>query len=199
MPRVESDRAVVTATLPYGSPISEINRVHDQLLDGIEKVAEDYGDKQLLEGISSLVEENSIEINAYLTAPDIRPLSTRAVTKLWRKGVGSIADIKSVRYESDRGGPGSGAAISVELSHRNIDVLDRASTVLAEQLMDFPAIKDVDEGYAQGKVQFDFKVNELGASLGLNTTEVGRQVRNSFQGIIALRQQRGSHASVPTQ
>ncbi|MBW2683440.1 MAG: efflux RND transporter permease subunit, partial [Deltaproteobacteria bacterium] len=90
------------------------------------------------------------------------------------------------------GGPGSGAAISVELSHRDIDVLDRASTVLAEQLMEFPAIKDVDEGYAQGKNHFDFKVNELGASLGLNTTEVGRQVRNSFQGIIALRQQRGS-------
>ncbi|OEU47532.1 MAG: cobalt-zinc-cadmium resistance protein [Desulfobulbaceae bacterium S5133MH15] len=192
MPRVESDRAVVTATLPYGSPISEINRVHDQLLDGIEKVAKGHGDKQLLEGISSLVEENSIEINAYLTSPDIRPLSTRAVTKLWRKEVSSIADIKSVRYESDRGGPGSGAAISVELSHRNIDVLDRASTVLAEQLLRFPAIKDVDEGYAQGKIQFDFKVNELGASLGLNTTEVGRQVRNSFQGIIALRQQRGS-------
>ncbi len=192
MPRVESDRAVVTATLPYGSPISEINRVHDQLLDGIEKVAKGHGDKQLLEGISSLVEENSIEINAYLTSPDIRPLSTRAVTKLWRKEVGSIADIKSVRYESDRGGPGSGAAISVELSHRDIDVLDRASTVLAEQLLRFPAIKDVDEGYAQGKIQFDFKVNELGASLGLNTTEVGRQVRNSFQGVIALRQQRGS-------
>jgi len=192
MPRVESDRAVVTATLPFGSPASELNRVHDLLLDGIENVAGSHGGKQLLEGISSLVDENVIEINAYLTPPDIRPLSTKAVTKLWREEVGTIADVKSVRYESDRGGPGRGASISVELSHRDRDVLDRASAVLAEQLLQFPSIKDVDEGYATGKVQYDFKVNSLGAGLGLTTTEVGRQVRNAFQGIIALRQQRGS-------
>ena len=192
MPRVESDRAVVTATLPVGSPISELNRVHNLLLDGIEKVAGSHGGRQLLEGISSLVDENSIEINAYLTSPDIRPLSTKAVTQLWRKEVGIIADVRSVRYESDRGGPGRGASISVELSHRDRDVLDRASAVLAQQLVQFPSIKDVDEGYAEGKTQYDFKVNALGASLGLSTTEVGRQVRNAFQGVIALRQQRGS-------
>ncbi len=192
MPRVESDRAVVTATLPVGSPVSAVNRVHDLLLNGIEKVAASHGGKQLLEGISSLINENSIEINAYLTSPDIRPLSTKAVTKLWRKDVGTIADVKSIRYESDRGGPGRGASISVELSHRDRSVLDRASKVLAEQLAEFPSIKDVDEGYAQGKIQFDFKVNGFGASLGLNNTEVGRQVRNAFQGVIALRQQRGS-------
>ena len=192
MPRVESDRAVVTATLPVGSPVSEIDRVHDLLLDGIEKVAISHGSKELIEGVSSLVNENIIEVTAYLTPPDIRPLSTKALTQLWRKKVGTIADVRSVRYESDRGGPGRGASIAVELSHRDRDVLDRASSFLAQRLMLFPSIKDVDEGYAQGKVQFDFKVNDLGASLGLNTTEVGRQVRNAFQGIIALRQQRGS-------
>jgi len=192
MPRVESDRAVVTATVPYGSPVSEINRVHDLLLDGLDKLVKDHGGKQLLEGVSTLVDENRIEINAYLTPPKERPLSTKAVTKLWRKEIGPIPGLKSIRYESDRGGPGGGAAISVELSHRNLNILDLASSVLAEKLLQFPTINDVDDGYSPGKVQFDFKVNELGKSLGLNTTEVGKQVRNAFQGIIALRQQRGS-------
>ena len=192
MPRVESDRAVVTATVPYGSPTSQISRIHDQLLDGLDRVVRKHGGEQLLEGVSSLVNENSIEINAYLTPPKIRPLSTRAVTRLWRKEIGSVAGLKSIRYESDRGGPGSGAAISIELSHRNLHILDQASSLLAEKLAQFPAVKDVDDGYTPGKVQFDFKVNDLGKSLGLNTTEVGRQVRNAFQGIISLRQQRGS-------
>ncbi|MBW1635298.1 MAG: efflux RND transporter permease subunit, partial [Deltaproteobacteria bacterium] len=192
MPRVESDRAVVTATVPFGSPISQINRVHDQLLDGLDRVVHKHGGDQLLEGVSSLVNENRIEINAYLTPPKIRPLSTKAVTRLWRREIGSIGGLKSIRYESDRGGPGSGAAISIELSHRNLHILDQASSHLAEKLEQFPAVKDVDDGYTPGKIQFDFKVNDLGKSLGLNTTEVGRQVRNAFQGIIALRQQRGS-------
>jgi len=193
MPRVESDRAVVTATVPYGSPASETIRVHDQLLDGLDKVVQAHGGEQLLEGVSSLVDGNRIEINGYLTPPDVRPLSTKDVTRLWRKEAGSIAGLKSVRYESDRGGPGHGAGISVELSHRNLDVLDLASTMLAEKLLQFPAINDVDNGYTPGKIQFDFKVNEHGKSLGLNTNEVGRQVRSAFQGFIALRQQRGSN------
>jgi multidrug efflux pump subunit AcrB len=192
MPRVESDRAVVTATVPYGSPTSQINHIHDQLLDGLDRVVRKHGGGKLLEGVSSLVNENSIEINAYLTPPKIRPLSTRAVTRLWRREIGSVAGLKSIRYESDRGGPGSGAAISIELSHRNLHILDQASSLLAEKLTQFPAVKDVDDGYTPGKVQFDFKVKDLGKSLGLNTTEVGRQVRNAFQGIISLRQQRGS-------
>ncbi len=38
MPRIESDRAVVTATLPYGSPQSQAIRVRDQIVAAIERV-----------------------------------------------------------------------------------------------------------------------------------------------------------------
>lgn len=193
MPRVESDQAVVTATLPYGSPSSKVLKVRDQIVDAMERVRDNHGGDTLVEGISSLVNENSIEVYAYLTPPDTRPLSTRAVTRLWRSEVGTIIGVQSSVFESDRGGPGSGAALSVELSHRDIEVLDRASSLLAEQLGNFPNAKDIDDGYTPGKSQFNFTLNERGHSLGLTAAEVGRQVRNSFQGVIALRQQRGAN------
>ncbi|MFW2366628.1 MAG: efflux RND transporter permease subunit, partial [Desulforhopalus sp.] len=192
-PRVESDRAVATATLPYGSPTGEMVRVRDQLINGLEKVAEENGEELLLESVYGLINGNVVEINGYLTPPDIRPLSTTAVTKLWRKATGQVIGLQSLRYESDRGGPGSGASISVELSHRDINILDRASAALAARLEDFSSVKDVDDGYTPGKIQFNFKVNGWGESLGLTTSEVGRQIRNSFQGVIALRQQRGNN------
>ncbi|NNK55737.1 MAG: efflux RND transporter permease subunit [Desulfofustis sp.] len=193
MPRVESDRAVVTAVLPIGSPVSEMIRVRDQLAAGIENVAEDNGGDELLEGITSSISNNSVQINAYLTSPDVRQFSTRDVTKMWRQEVGPMVGLQSLRYESDRGGPGSGAGLSIELSHRDIEVLDQASLSLAEQLEFYSGVKDVDSGYAAGKTQYDFVVNERGESLGLTATEVGRQVRSAFQGAIALRQQRGSN------
>ncbi|MBT8353210.1 MAG: efflux RND transporter permease subunit [Desulfofustis sp.] len=193
MPRVESDRAVVTAVLPIGSPVSEMIRVRDQLAAGIENVAEDNGGDELLEGITSSISNNSVQINAYLTPPDVRQFSTRDVTKMWRQEVGPMVGLQSLRYESDRGGPGSGAGLSIELSHRDIEVLDQASLSLAEQLEFYSGVKDVDSGYAAGKTQYDFVVNERGESLGLTATEVGRQVRSAFQGAIALRQQRGSN------
>jgi len=193
MPRVESDRAVVTATLPYGSPYSQVALVRDRLIEAMERVRDQHGGEQLVEGIFSLIDENSVEVNAYLTPPDIRPLSTRDVTKLWRQEVGPIVGVQSAVFESDRGGPGSGASITLELSHRDIDVLDKASSLLAAKLAEFPNVKDIDDGYTPGKPQFNFTINERGRSLGLTPSEVGRQVRDAFQGAIALRQQRGAN------
>ncbi len=132
-PRVESDRAVATATLPYGSPATEMLRVQNQLIDGLEKVAENNGGEQLLESVYAIVNGNVVEINGNLTPPAVRPLSTDAVTELWRQTTGPIIGLQSLRYESDRGGPGSGASISVELSHRDITILDQASAMLAAQ------------------------------------------------------------------
>lgn len=193
MPRVESDRAVVTATLPYGSPFWQMEQARDQIVNAMDRVRDQHGGDLLVEGVSSLIDENSVEVNAYLTAPDIRPLSTRDVTKLWRKEVGTIVGQQSSVFESDRGGPGSGSSLSIELSHRDIDILDQASTVLAAKLDDFPNVKDIDSGYTPGKPQFNFTINERGHSLGLTPTSVGRQVRDAFQGAIAMRQQRGSN------
>ena len=192
-PRVESDRAVATATLPYGSPAAEMTRVRDRLIDGLEKMAESNGKEKLLESVYGLINANTVEINGYLTPPAIRPLSTNAATERWRQATGPIIGVESLRYESDRGGPGSGASISVELSHRDITILDKASSLLAAKLEDFSVVKDVDDGYTPGKIQFNFKVNEWGESLGLTTIEVGRQLRNAYQGAIALRQQRGNN------
>jgi multidrug efflux pump subunit AcrB len=192
-PRVESDRAVATATLPYGSPAAEMVRVRDRLIDGLEKLAETNGKEQLLESVYALIDGNVVEINGYLTPPATRPLSTGAVTKLWRQTTGTIIGLQSLRFESDRGGPGSGASISVELSHRDISILDQASTALAKSLEGFSSVKDIDDGYTPGKVQFNFKVNQWGESLGLTTVEVGRQLRNAYQGTVALRQQRGNN------
>ena len=80
---------MVTATLPYGSPQTQAWQVRDQIVEAIERIREQYGGDQLVEGVSALVNENVVEVNAYLTPPDIRPLSTREVTRLWRKEVGT--------------------------------------------------------------------------------------------------------------
>lgn len=191
MPRVDSDRAVVTAVLPYGSPLSKAVAVQSQLIDAMESVGKENGGDALLEGIFSLIDGNRVEVTAYLTDPDMRPLNTRDVTRLWRQQAGRVSGSQYVRFESDRGGPGGGAAISLELRHRDIEILDRASEALGKRLAEFPGVRDVDDGYTPGKRQFDFSPTLQGESLGLTTMEVARQVRNAFHGTIALRQQRG--------
>jgi multidrug efflux pump subunit AcrB len=191
MPRVESDRAVVTAVLPAGSPLTVAEQVQKKLVRGIEDVAAANGGDELLLGVFALVDEGRIEVTAHLRPPGIRPLTTGTVTQLWRKEVGPIIGLESLRYESDRGGPGGGAALTVELSHRNTDILDQASVALAERLAEFPNVKDIDDGFTSGKEQLDFRIKPSGESLGLTSREIARQVRSAFSGTEALRQQRG--------
>ncbi len=190
MPRVESDRAVVTAVLPYGSPVERVEAVRRRLVDAAHRVARAHGGDHLMSGVLALVTENKVEVTAYLRKPEIRQMSTRHVTQLWRKQVGVLPGLESLRYESDRGGPGSGAAITVELSHSDIRVLERASEDLAARLAEFPNVKDIDDGFSPGKQQLNLHINEAGLALGLTAEEIGRQVRNAFYGAEAVRQQR---------
>ncbi len=191
LPRVEADQATVTARLPLGSPLANAETVERRLITAGERVIAENGGDQLGIGIASSIDENSVDVRMYLQEPGVRPISTAAVTELWRDATGTIPGVESVRFESDRGGPGSGAGLTVELSHRDTEVLDRAATTLAERLAAFPAVKDVDSGYSPGKRQFDFRIKPAGEALGLTSRDIANQVRHAFFGAEALRQQRG--------
>jgi multidrug efflux pump subunit AcrB len=191
MPTVESDRAVVTAALPVGSPVTTITEVRDHLVEAGRRVAAAHGADQLVSGIFAIVNANTVEVNLYLTDPDVRPISTSMVTRFWRDEVGLLPGLESLRFEADRGGPGRGPGVTVELSHRTLDVLEQASARLAADLSAFGNVHDVDDGYTPGKAQLDFFVTPIGRSLGLTSERIARQVRDAFNGAEALRQQRG--------
>jgi multidrug efflux pump subunit AcrB len=191
MPKAEADFAAVTATLPYGSPMARAREVRDRLLAAAGAVVREGGGEKLSLGVLAHVRENSVEARIYLTSPDLRPVSTAEVTRRWRERVGALPGLEALKFESDRGGPGGGAALTVELSHRDIPTLDRASEALAERLAEFKVVKDIDDGTAPGKQQLNLRVTPEGESLNLTAREIAAQVRHAFQGSEAIRQQRG--------
>jgi multidrug efflux pump subunit AcrB len=190
-PKVESDFAKVTATLPYGSAFTKTKQIQQTLVDAAQAVAQANGGKQLVEGIYALINGNETQLRVYLTPPDQRPISTSAYTQQWRRRVGNLPGLESLKFESDAGGPGRGAALAVELSHQDMDVLERASTELAQALSYFPNVEDVDDGFSPGKQQIDLQIRPEARSLGLRAREVAQQVRHAFYGVEVLRQQRG--------
>lgn len=193
MPKVEADLAKVTAVLPFGSPTSDTIRIRDRLLDSLQTVIDRYPGRQVTTGTFALIDGNTVDVRAYLPDPDQRPLSTSELSRLWRENTGEPPGVEFIRFESDSGGPGSGPALSVELRHRQINVLETAAIELAERLAEFANVHDVDDGYSPGKPQLVFHISEEAHSLGLTAGEIARQVRNAFYGSEALRQQRGRH------
>ena len=190
-PKIESDYAMVTATLPFGTAFQKTEKVQQMLVKAAQEVVAENGGKKLMEGIFANISDNKAEVRIYLTPPNKRPVSTAQVTERWRERVGVIPGLESILFESDAGGPGRGAAITVELSHKDIDILEKAAAEVAEALSFYPNVKDIDDGFAPGKQQIDFQIRPEARSLGLRSREVARQVRHAYYGAEALRQQRG--------
>ncbi len=207
--KIESDRATAVAVLPYGTSAEITKEVRDLLLYHADQIAREHGGAKLVKGTFAQIGGTSggggpmssgasggssghmTEITVYLTRPEVRPISTAKFVKLWRDRVGNLSGLDSLIFASDRGGPGSGAAMTIELSHPDVTVLDKASKDLKAALENFPKVKDIDRGYTPGKQQFDFKLRPEGRSLGLTSADVARHVRSCFYGAEAIRQQRG--------
>jgi len=174
--------------------MASAERVRDRLLAAAQRVVAENGGEELAVGSFALINENSVEVRIYLVEATDRyqGMSTAAVTTLWREALGGeMPGLETLRFAADAGGPGRGPQVSVELSHRNIATLERAAADVASRLEEFASVKDVDDGFQEGKVQLDFRVRDEARSLGLDAAAIAAQVRARFYGAEAIEQQRG--------
>lgn len=202
----ESDWSTVTAVLPYGSPVEKTFAVGERLVRAAERVGKrvsaEHDGAEYMRGVYTEVGRSFrgvsgshvIEVRAYLCDSKTRGrlgYSTVDFTRDWREETGEIVGLETILFQADQGGPGSGASLTIELSHSDNETLDKASADLAAVLAEFPIVSDIDDGFSPGKQQLDFKMRPEGVALGLTAQGVARQVRNAFYGAEAMRQQRG--------
>ncbi len=198
-PTVESDRSESRIEMPFGTPAERTEEIMRRVIAGAKRVAARPECAGLVEAITSEIGRHSgphsARVRVLLAPPDIREkiMSTKKFTDLWRDEVGEIAGVDSLRFIDDAGGPGSwGRALTVELSHRDMEVIEQACTELARALEDYqPAVRDIDDGFQLGKRQIDFTLKPEGHRLGFTPRDLGRQLRSFLYGAEVLRQQRG--------
>jgi multidrug efflux pump subunit AcrB len=136
--------------------------------------------------------ENRADVNFYLVEPDKRDFTEETFATLWRSEIGELPGVDSIYFEWEEG-PGSGAGLTVELSHPSREVLETAATELATALGTFDGVTDIEDGFSEGKRQIDVELTPEGRAMNLSPEYVGRQVRHAFYGAEAVRFQRGRH------
>ncbi len=195
-PRVEGDTSDASVTLPYGAPAEKTESIMLKMVSAAQNVVKKIGKPELVKGIFAQLGNggsHQASVRVYLADSEIRDkiMSTQEFTRQWRKEIGPVAGVDVMKFQSDRGGPGSGASLTIEMSHRDINILNKACEKLAKSLQLYPQVTDVDDGVQKGKIQIDFKITPEGERLGLSAINIARQLRNSFYGAEAIRQQRG--------
>jgi multidrug efflux pump subunit AcrB len=207
-PIIEGDIVLATARLPYGVPVHLTREIGDELVLAAEQAIEETGDARILRGIFTRVGESApvrgpgpqrpevgshvVSVEMALVPSDQREASAEAVADAWRRAMPPVAGVQSLRFTASTG-PGSGAAVDVQLSHADADVIAAASQELTEALRSYPALANINNGYASGKPQLDFEILPAAATLGLTASDIARQMRSSFYGAEVLREQRGRH------
>jgi multidrug efflux pump subunit AcrB len=204
--KVESNNMNVTLTMPAGTPISRTQAVVDHIEAAARSVVARQ-ERQRTEGSPPLMEYISTTMGAHfgggggnntgshlaqvrvqLIKGEKREISTMAMTRMWRKAVGSIPDAESISYRSVLHDFGN--AIEVDLSMDDDDQLLAASEQLKHELQRYPGVSDIEDSFMPGKPEMQLKLKPAAANLGLTLNDLARQVRHALYGAEALRFQR---------
>jgi len=205
-PKIEGDLVSAGIQMPFGAPVAETRAVADTLTREANALIEEYGGPEgLVRGVYTDVGQSQAGFGAmqflsggshlgmvqiFLVPAGERDLQTAQFATEWRKRVGEIAGVEKLSFNFNLG-PSSGAPVAVELSHRDPQVLEVAAARLAEIVRTYDGVFDVDDGYTPGKEQLDLELRPEARALGLTELDLARQVRSSFFGTEAVRQQRG--------
>lgn len=209
MPKVDSDVIVGQLEMPYGTAVDETRRVSEQMLKSAQRLVDELGggakvgrgifsqvgDSGAMAGGHSAATRSSggghlAEVAVFLVPLKDRSFSSTEFARRWREDIGEVPGARTLKFGFSTG-PSAGAGVDIALSHRDLGVLEAAATRVAQRLTEYNGVYDIDNGFASGKEQLDLKLLPSARVLGLTEVDLARQVRSSFFGTEAVRQQRG--------
>lgn len=194
MPELSADEIEAGIRLPVGTTPEQAARIAHEVTESTHRMFEEHNLYEVAEGIKTNVRRGSfVDVEIVMRPPDEHDMTPSEVIELWRDNIGDIDGVSQITFEAESGPGGHAQDISVDLSHSDIDVLEKASRAFLARAEEFEESRDVSDNYNKGKAQFDFILRPEARLLGLTAQDVGRQVRNAFYGSLAMRQLRGTN------
>ena len=207
MPKIDGDVVVANLKMPVGTPVTVTEHYVDRLNSTLMETLEEFGGTEGVRGVYGRVGApgtgdsgpmrplqgsgaNYAHVMVYLAPTDDREYAAGDFADSWRDRMGEIPGAESMTYSYEIGNSG-GLPIDIRLSHPDPNTLELAADRLAQALSSFAGVRDIDNGFAPGKEQLDFTLTPEARALGITEIGLARQVRGSFYGAEALRQQRG--------
>ena len=215
MPRVDSDNMTAFLTMPQGTPVEQTAAVLARIEDGAVRVATDH-DEARPDGAPSVIRHISTTVGQHITAGGHGPMAVRQpgedsshlsevnvellgaedrdigsgeLLRRWREVVGEVPGAVSLTFQSNLFSAGD--PVSIQLAHRDFDILLQAVARLKEIIAEYPGTKDVADSFLPGKKELKLRLTAEGRAAGLTLADLARQVRAGFYGHEVQRIQRG--------
>jgi len=115
---------------------------------------------------------------------------TPKIVAAWRWALPDISAVKRVSIYESRGGP-PGRDIEVQLQGANAATLKSVTSLIIPIVETVEAVSGVADDLPYGKPELVMELTPRGAALGFSIDDIGRQLRNSFEGAIPRRFAKG--------
>ncbi len=184
-------RIVLNAGISEERAIEIINEVERSLYQSVDGLGEE--NEELVSAVfitlgsaGRNVGENLAEMRVQLTSSEVRTVRTPAIVNAWRKNLPKLAGARKIGITKSRTGP-PGRDIDLELYGDDVKILKQAAGEVSDLVSAVPGAEGISDDLPYGKPELVMVLKPRGAALGFTIEEVGRQVRNAFEGAIPRR------------
>jgi len=126
-----------------------------------------------------------------LVSSDQRSTDNPSFIRNWRERIEAPPGIESFQITSRRVGPAR-RDLSIRLTGAAPHELKAASLDLAQTLETVPGVSAIDDDLPYGREQMIYELSPAGEALGLSITDIGRQLRAAYDGIVLQRFQQAA-------
>ena len=202
-PRLESETITVSLVMPTGTPFEVTDRYIERMTEAAITLKNEYrdpetGDSIIMNILSSTGNAGRGQrgtgngrVRIEIVPPEERHIQTsnREIVSKWRNLIGEIPGAEEIAFRSEIMHIGN--PIDIQLSGNNMDDLQKVAELVKVQLAKHKGVFDITDSLAEGKQELRIKLKPQAYALGLNESDVIRQVREAFYGYEAQRIQRG--------
>lgn len=202
-PRVQSETARAVLTMPVGTSFevtdTYIKRIADAAKELKEKHLDDEPEESVIRNIYSTTgsfggygvgQSNIGRVVFEVTAPEQRTskITSAELVREWRQIIGPIPGAESLTYRAEIGRHGD--PIDVQILGASLDQLRDFGSDIRQHLQTYDGLFDIEDSLSDGKTEIQISLKPEATLLGVNVSDLGRQVRRSFLGFEVQRIQR---------
>ena len=124
--------------------------------------------------------DTTATVSIFLNPSVERKIDNAALQERLIEKFGTVANVKSVRIKASV--VGSPPDIDIELTHRDISVLEAASADLLKVLKSYDGVRAGWNTLSQGKQEIGFMMKPEAGDMGVTSAQVAAQIRQAFHG-----------------
>ncbi|MCW8826882.1 MAG: efflux RND transporter permease subunit, partial [Gammaproteobacteria bacterium] len=201
-PRVQSEIARASLTMPAGTPFEVTDRYIHKITDAAFTLKKKYLEQEGIDLILDIQSTTGIggsrtsgshtgRVMFEIVAPEDRELAITSpeLVKEWRKMIGPVPGAESLTYRAEIGR--SSDPIDIQFSGNDFTVLAEIADKVKERLTIYPTVFDIEDSLSNGKEELQIELRPEAYALGLSRSGLLEQVRSGLFGYQIQRIQRG--------